>query len=55
MNDYQLGDTVTVKSKRRLMRHTGRITQIGRKEIEITNGSETVRIRLFDWEVKHYV
>jgi len=49
-----IGDKVIVKSKRRMMRHVGRITQIGKKEIEISNGAETIRIRIFDWEVKAY-
>jgi len=49
--NLQIGDKVHVKSKRYYLYHTGRITQMGKKEIEITNGRETVRIRLFDWEV----
>ena len=52
--NLNIGDKVHVKSKRYLLQHSGRITQIGKKEIEITNGFETVRIRLRDWEVITY-
>lgn len=49
---FKPGDTVTIKSKRRMMQHTGRIVKVDDEEIVITNGFETVRVDLFGWEVK---
>jgi len=55
----KIGDKVIVKSKRRMMRHVGTIVEMHQEDNEdvmiITNGRETVRFRLFDWEVKLYV
>lgn len=50
--NLQIGDKVHVQSKRYILYHFGRVKQIGKKEIEITNGFETVRIRLRDWDIK---
>jgi len=54
----KIGDKVIVKAKRRMMRHVGRIVEMHQEDNEdvmiITNGRETVRFRLFDWEVKAY-
>jgi len=50
--NLQIGDKVHVQSKRYILYHFGRVKQIGKKEIEITNGFETVRVDLFSWEVK---
>lgn len=49
---YKPGDTVTIKSKRRMMQHTGKIIRMDDEEIVIRNGFETVRVDLFSWEVK---
>jgi len=51
---YKPGDMVIAKCKRRMGRHTGRVVEANEEEMIITNGRETVRIRLFDWEVKRY-
>jgi len=40
----KVGDIVTIKSKRRMMQHTGRIVKVDDEEIVITNGFETVRV-----------
>jgi len=48
----KVGDIVTIKSKRRMMQHTGRVVRSNDEEIVITNGFETVRIRLRDWDIK---
>lgn len=52
--NYQLGDTVVVKSKRRMMKHIGRVVELDQDEefIIITNGFETVRVDLYGWEVR---
>jgi len=56
---YKPGDMVIAKCKRRMMRHVGTIVEMHQEDNEdvmiITNGRETVRFRLFDWEVKLYV
>lgn len=49
---FKLGDTVTAQCKRRLGRHIGKILEINKDDIIITNGFETVRIDLSEWEVK---
>ena len=54
MSDFKIGETIVAKAKRRMMRHVGRIVQMDDESITITNGRETVHIRLWDWEVKAY-
>jgi len=50
--NFKPGDQVVVKSKRRMMKHFGRVVEMNDEEIIITNGFETVRVDLFGWEVK---
>lgn len=56
--NFEVGDMVIAKAKRRMMRHVGTIVEMHQEDNEdvmiITNGREKVRIRLFDWEVKRY-